>query len=1240
VRHRHLRQVANYIDVSEADGIVHTNQPVMIGRWFNPGDFPSGTCPQPVTVAATGVVNVSGTNVTWVSGAQFTTGGAWNGLAIGLNGSTAFSTISSVTDTTHLLLTSSAGTLSSVTYLAGTPLTSYGADLKKAWSDGSAQFGIFNFPVSLAAATSSVNQTARLTWQRTNSACVNTGFLTQAQMLAFNSAVWDTCIAVTPAGGTQYQACARAMLSASDPGANTFGDCKNNYWLQSTYATSVVLQDCTSATAFDFGWPFVGPLTAVTVDPSFNGAGGASSGTCTTPTTTVNDPAGGTGATVTLNVVNGVVASATVTNGGTGYSNPTFTITNTGCAGSIRLTPTVNATMGALVQGTITSKAVFHPMFQLVYYPATNLIWVDAILELPWLNKGTDQKTDALDVTANGATIAHYGADTWQPGQRYHWTYWLKADNTGSEYGPGFLSIDHNFPALVDAYAWINFDMVSTAHRADPTRYSATAGQDLTSWDKFRQGDRGKRGGNGGLQSMPYAYANNSEGAPIQREDWLWLMNGQSSIAGDSKGCAFPNSYCRMAFQILSGKSGILDTNIHGTDAAHGDCPGGCGAWSNLGNVNFHFRQDKTVATGRQTVSNYYFVPKFAGKDALANDTCNSGATCITGTQPSFITSTAVNSGTGRSPSRYTTSGTSGTASTVGFKPNTFIGAVSTVPWNETVGCDHWLNYHWTPYETQGTYYYLEENYFGASHCLQNQNLSSYGIFGYNYSDNSIRSLGWTFEAVLSAAKAAPDASPEFKYFDSMIHSMIETMEGTRGITGTTHTPSSTNPDCSNYSQTNPNRWNYAHCQLISKCPTGTTCQALTPGLHNIAAGGCNSTGSSGPSYMSNTTTSGTIQFWQSAYTGIEINYARELGYDAAKLGDEFIASAQERVLDSAANAPFLLASTYLEPLRAGNANATCPSNSEWVDPFVSTFAQMKSLYLVGLQSQSTYNSDGNKCTNHWYPITARALATFGLEFGTYTLLPGCPGGVCSALPAWDWYNKHVPFFNNPIPDGSSVNCGTSDTEGKFSAAPRLKAARAKTLYTSINSFASQATGTTSAAQSIQLTNVGGLTLNITSVATTGDFGYTKTCGTTLTTNCNINVTFTPAAVGTRTGTLTVVSDAPTSPDVISLSGTGVSGSPTTAIASSSKYAISKGESITLSYDTVNATACDIATVIGGVQIADSSVPCGLNQTIPITPTLTATYVLTGIGPGGVSSSSVKILVSEATTSQQPVSPR
>jgi uncharacterized protein (DUF2141 family) len=98
------------------------------------------------------------------------------------------------------------------------------------------------------------------------------------------------------------------------------------------------------------------------------------------------------------------------------------------------------------------------------------------------------------------------------------------------------------------------------------------------------------------------------------------------------------------------------------------------------------------------------------------------------------------------------------------------------------------------------------------------------------------------------------------------------------------------------------------------------------------------------------------------------------------------------------------------------------------------------------------------------------------------------------------------------------------------------------TLSSSSLTFPSQQAQTTSAPQTVNFTNLGTSILNITSIVVSGDFAATTRCGSSLASgaSCIINVTFTPAQTGTRIGTITITDDAPGSPQVVSLTGTGV----------------------------------------------------------------------------------------------------
>ncbi|HEY6185329.1 MAG TPA: choice-of-anchor D domain-containing protein, partial [Terriglobales bacterium] len=104
------------------------------------------------------------------------------------------------------------------------------------------------------------------------------------------------------------------------------------------------------------------------------------------------------------------------------------------------------------------------------------------------------------------------------------------------------------------------------------------------------------------------------------------------------------------------------------------------------------------------------------------------------------------------------------------------------------------------------------------------------------------------------------------------------------------------------------------------------------------------------------------------------------------------------------------------------------------------------------------------------------------------------------------------------------------------------------TLSPTSLSFGNQSVGTTSGAKTIQLKNTGNATLTVSSITIAGtnatDFAQTNNCPNSLApgAQCNINVTFAPTNIGTRTAAMSVSDDALNSPQTAGLTGSGIFG--------------------------------------------------------------------------------------------------
>jgi hypothetical protein len=168
--------------------------------------------------------------------------------------------------------------------------------------------------------------------------------------------------------------------------------------------------------------------------------------------------------------------------------------------------------------------------------------------------------------------------------------------------------------------------------------------------------------------------------------------------------------------------------------------------------------------------------------------------------------------------------------------------------------------------------------------------------------------------------------------------------------------------------------------------------------------------------------------------------------------------------------------------------------------------------------------------------------------------------------------------------------------------------------------FAGQPVGTTSAAGTATLDNAGTAALSISSVTITGanpgDFAQANNCGSSLSagSTCTFNITFTPAASGSRTALLSVADNSAGSPQTVSLSGTG-----TAAAASLSPASLSFGnqpvnsKSVTLTATLTNggSAALSLSSIaLTGANPGDfaQSNTCGTSVAAGASCTLSVTF--------------------------------
>jgi hypothetical protein len=180
-------------------------------------------------------------------------------------------------------------------------------------------------------------------------------------------------------------------------------------------------------------------------------------------------------------------------------------------------------------------------------------------------------------------------------------------------------------------------------------------------------------------------------------------------------------------------------------------------------------------------------------------------------------------------------------------------------------------------------------------------------------------------------------------------------------------------------------------------------------------------------------------------------------------------------------------------------------------------------------------------------PTGSVVLAGGGYTSAAETL---SSGSVMIDVPAGSLATGMDTLMATYTPDSSSSATYDSSTgTNSVTVTTPIVTAPAVMLSSASLTFVSQTDGTTSAAQTVMLTNSGTAALAITSIAASGDFAQTNTCGTSVAAgaNCTISVTFTPTAAGMRTGTVTITDNAGNSPQMVSLSGGGEAVSISTA---------------------------------------------------------------------------------------------
>ena len=199
---------------------------------------------------------------------------------------------------------------------------------------------------------------------------------------------------------------------------------------------------------------------------------------------------------------------------------------------------------------------------------------------------------------------------------------------------------------------------------------------------------------------------------------------------------------------------------------------------------------------------------------------------------------------------------------------------------------------------------------------------------------------------------------------------------------------------------------------------------------------------------------------------------------------------------------------------------------------------------VIGEASVQTVTLTNNLPT----ALTINSIAGFT---GGYSL--SAPNTTCPLAPATLPSGQSCQIGVSLTPPSLGPQNGTMNISYNASGSPTAvsltaNAVQPVVLSSSSLTFPAQFVGTTSAGQSVTLTNEQAVPLTISSVTVAGadpnDFSTGGNCPTAPATlspgqSCQINVFFTPTTSGTRTATVDINDNAPGSPQTITLTGSG-----------------------------------------------------------------------------------------------------
>ncbi len=255
---------------------------------------------------------------------------------------------------------------------------------------------------------------------------------------------------------------------------------------------------------------------------------------------------------------------------------------------------------------------------------------------------------------------------------------------------------------------------------------------------------------------------------------------------------------------------------------------------------------------------------------------------------------------------------------------------------------------------------------------------------------------------------------------------------------------------------------------------------------------------------------------------------------------------------------------------------------------------------------------------------TGSTPLTIGAATGNFSQTNNCPTTLGPSPASCTITVTFSPLSAGSLTGAISITDNASNSPQSVTLKGTGTSSSATLTFTPTSeTFTSTAVGSTSAGKVITLKNTGGGTATLSSITASGDFARTTTCGGTLAGggSCTITATFTPTVTGSVSGAITVVANTTKSPQVASLTGTGIApltfspvslafGSVAVGVTSAPKtVTMTNNQSTTLNFSF--ATSANYSTAGGGTTCG-TSLTAGAQCTLSVTFTPTAPASIDG----------------------------